>query len=109
MLATLVNDRSTIPGHRALLETDPRVEQCQCGPFVDTRTPDEICATKYNDKGTTIFCNAGGYFPDLKSGCEKYYVCNDGKAISMPCAPGTCTVGQIKWQGPHHITHRDRV
>lgn len=100
---------SSIPG-RTLLDVDPRIDQCECGPHVDPRTPAEICATTLEvDKDTTIFCNAGGYFPDLKSGCAKFFTCDAaGKAYKLACGDGA-VVCRFPSSGPHILSHRDRV
>lgn len=104
-------DRQTSSAGRSLLETDPRVDQCECGPHVDPRTPAEICATSHTDVGgSTFFCNAGGYFPDLASGCAKFFTCDAaGQMYKLDCGPGTM-IDVVGGDGPHHRTsHRDRL
>jgi hypothetical protein len=88
----------TCMGGRSLL-TDPKDEYCTCQPYVETRTPDEIC----NARGPGgEACNLGGYFPLQGSDCSSYFTCvpastianADGtasytyKATAVPCPAG---------------------
>jgi hypothetical protein len=70
---------------RELLAPAWKTEDCECGPYAEPRTPDEVCAST---RRNGAFCNVGGYFP--APGCKAYYTCNqDGTAAVVPCPEGT--------------------
>lgn len=78
-----------------------KANKCVCGPHVDDRTPAEICATQYTRKGVTYYCNAGGYFPVLEGGCNKFFTCDAaGNAFEIACPDGTCEVGSRSYSSP---------
>merc|ERR1711884_729021 len=71
--------------------------------YLQEPQPSPIVIELPGETGPEYTCPGDGTFPDMESGCEQYYVCNQGKSWKYTCPPsllfdaveGVCNWSQL--------------